>query len=116
MGGCGERHLGRRPRPGGRTRPRDRCRGGRPHPVAAGDHTPRGRCHHPRHCAASGPPSTVNRSFDELVAEAEKVPIQGWDFSWLEGRATEERPSWRYFDRVAERVPTVSSWLDLQTG
>jgi hypothetical protein len=29
------------------------------------------------------------RSFDELVDEAAAVPVQGWDFSWLDGRATE---------------------------
>lgn len=34
--------------------------------------------------------------FDELVAEGESVPVRGWDFSWFEGRATEERPSWGY--------------------
>lgn len=36
------------------------------------------------------------RSFDELVAEAEQADATGWDFGWLNGRATEERPSWRY--------------------
>ena len=30
--------------------------------------------------------------FDDLVAEGAAVPLQGWDFSWFEGRATEERP------------------------
>jgi hypothetical protein len=58
----------------------------------------------------------VGRSFDDLVGEAERAPIDGWDFGWLEGRATEERPSWRYFDLVAARVPTVASLLDVQTG
>ena len=58
----------------------------------------------------------VGRSFDELVDEAERAPIAGWNFGWLDGRATEERPSWRYFDRVVERAATVSRMLDLQTG
>lgn len=58
----------------------------------------------------------MGRSFDELVGEAEHAPIDGWDFGWLEGRATEERPSWRYFDLVAARAPAVPSLLDLQTG
>jgi SAM-dependent methyltransferase len=58
----------------------------------------------------------VGRPFDDLVGEAERAPIDGWDFGWLEGRATEERPSWRYFDLVAARVPTVASLLDVQTG
>ncbi len=30
-------------------------------------------------------------SFDELIDEAERAPIDGWDFSWLDGRATEDR-------------------------
>jgi hypothetical protein len=41
-----------------------------------------------------------HRSFDELVDEAANVPADEWDFSWLDGRATEERPSWRYYDVV----------------
>ena len=45
------------------------------------------------------------RSFDALVDEAERAPIEGWDFSWLDGRATEERPSWRYSERVADAGP-----------
>ncbi|MGH3967715.1 MAG: SAM-dependent methyltransferase, partial [Mycobacterium sp.] len=31
-------------------------------------------------------------TFDELVAQAAAAPVHGWDFSWLDGRATEERP------------------------
>jgi hypothetical protein len=38
----------------------------------------------------------VERMFDELVDEAAAVPVDGWDFSWLDGRATEQRPSWGY--------------------
>jgi SAM-dependent methyltransferase len=56
------------------------------------------------------------RSFDELVAEAEAAPITGWDFSWLDGRATEERPRWRYAEQVAARAAQVASMLDLQSG
>src|SRR5947209_877188 len=56
------------------------------------------------------------RSFEELVDEASRVPIRGWDFGWLEGRAFEDRPSWHYFDLVAARAGDVASMLDLQTG
>lgn len=63
-----------------------------------------------------GDDGRVPRSFDDLVGEAESVPIAGWDFSWLAGRAYEERPSWHYFDRVAERAATVDSLLDLEVG
>lgn len=53
---------------------------------------------------------------DGLVDEADRVPVGAWDFGWLEGRAVEERPTWRYFDRVAERAAGVSSLLEVQAG
>jgi SAM-dependent methyltransferase len=56
------------------------------------------------------------RSFDALIAEAERAPIDGWDFSWLDGRATEERPRWGYSRRVAERAARAERMLDLQSG
>ncbi|MGH3302872.1 MAG: SAM-dependent methyltransferase, partial [Streptosporangiaceae bacterium] len=37
---------------------------------------------------------TEPRTLQELVAEGAAVPVEGWDFSWFEGRATEERPAW----------------------
>ena len=58
----------------------------------------------------------MGADFEELVGEAERAPIGAWDFNWLAGRAIEERPTWRYFDRVAERVPAVSALLELQAG
>jgi SAM-dependent methyltransferase len=54
--------------------------------------------------------------FDDLVDEAERAPICAWDFSWLEGRAIEERPTWRYFDRVAERAADASTLLEVEAG
>ena len=54
--------------------------------------------------------------FDDLVREAEVARIEAWDFSWLDGRAVEERPSWRYFDRVVEQVTGVASLLEVQAG
>ncbi len=54
--------------------------------------------------------------FEPLVREAEAAPMEGWDFSWLDGRATEERPPWGYQRLVAERAGGVGSVLDLQTG
>lgn len=56
------------------------------------------------------------RSFDELVGEADQVPVDGWDFSWLEGRATEERPPWGYARGLASRFARARAALDLQTG
>jgi SAM-dependent methyltransferase len=54
--------------------------------------------------------------FDDLVAEAEAEPVAGWDFSWLEGRATEQRPSWGYQRMMGERMAAASAALDIQTG
>lgn len=54
--------------------------------------------------------------FDELVAEGASVPLEGWDFSWFEGRATEERPAWGYARSLVERVPHAQAVLDVQTG
>jgi SAM-dependent methyltransferase len=56
------------------------------------------------------------RSFEELVAEAESADMAGWDFGWLEGRATEERPPWGYARLLAERLAHAGSALDIDTG
>ncbi len=56
------------------------------------------------------------RTFDDLVAQAAAVDVSGWDFSWLDGRATEQRPPWGYSRLLAERVPQATSALDLDTG
>lgn len=58
----------------------------------------------------------MSRTFDELVAEAEAVSVDGWDFSWLDGRATEERPSWGYSAAMADRMASATAALDIQTG
>lgn len=58
----------------------------------------------------------MSRTFDELVAEAGSAPVDGWDFSWLDGRATEDRPSWGYQRAMSRRLATVSAALDIQTG
>jgi len=57
-----------------------------------------------------------SRTFDDLVAEAVAAPVEGWDFSWFEGRATEERPSWGYARAMGERMAHASAALDIQTG
>ncbi|AZM55191.1 SAM-dependent methyltransferase [Streptomyces sp. WAC 01529] len=59
---------------------------------------------------------TTPRTFEDLVAEAEAAPTEGWDFSWFEGRATEARPSWRYADAMARRLARAEASLDIQTG
>lgn len=58
----------------------------------------------------------MTRSFEDLVAEAEAEPVEGWDFSWLNGRATEERPSWGYSRMLVGKLAASSTVLDIQTG
>src|SRR2546421_552176 len=56
------------------------------------------------------------RSFDELVTEAAAVPVKGWDFSGLDGRATEQRPSWGYQRLLGAKLAASTAGLDIQTG
>lgn len=58
----------------------------------------------------------MTRSIAELVAEAQDADVDGWDFSFLDGRAREQRPSWGYARLLRERMSRVDSALDLQTG
>jgi SAM-dependent methyltransferase len=60
--------------------------------------------------------ASLNGDFDELITEAATISVDGWDFSWLDGRATEARPSWGYARLMGERLGTVDAALDLQTG
>ena len=50
------------------------------------------------------------------MAEGAAVPVEGWDFSWFAGRATEERPAWGYARMMAERMARAAAALDIQTG
>jgi SAM-dependent methyltransferase len=52
--------------------------------------------------------------FDDLVEEAEQVPIEGWDFGWLDGRAVEERPSCGTSIESPSAPP--STLLEVQAG
>src|SRR3954467_8472307 len=56
------------------------------------------------------------RSFDELEPEAEAEPTAGWDFSWFEGRANEQRPRWGYAAAMGARLASATAGLDIQTG
>ncbi len=59
---------------------------------------------------------SVDQSFESLIAEAQAAPIVGWNFDWLQGRATEERPSWQYSRLLAERYRHAEKVVDLQSG
>ena len=56
------------------------------------------------------------RRFSQLIAEGDAVPLAGWDFSWFDGRATEERPPWGYARLIGERLRSARAALDIQTG
>jgi len=58
----------------------------------------------------------VVKSFDELVDEATAASVEGWDFSWLDGRATEQRPSWGYQRLLRGKLAAATAALDIQTG
>jgi SAM-dependent methyltransferase len=58
----------------------------------------------------------VNDDFDRLVAEGAAEPVEGWDFSWFDGRALEARPSWGYARLIGQRLAGVRSGLDIDTG
>ncbi|GAC80863.1 hypothetical protein GM1_023_00220 [Gordonia malaquae NBRC 108250] len=58
----------------------------------------------------------VADAFDALIKIGTEADVSGWDFSWLAGRATEERPEWRYAVQLAERLGRASASLDIQTG
>jgi SAM-dependent methyltransferase len=58
----------------------------------------------------------MSMSFEELLAEADTVDVTGWDFSWLAGRATEERPPWGYQKLMGEKIGRAALTLDIQTG
>ncbi len=68
----------------------------------------------------ASPPSFASAAsrdrFEALVAEADAVSVDGWDFSWLDGRATEQRPSWGYARAMADRLAGARAALDIQTG
>jgi SAM-dependent methyltransferase len=55
-------------------------------------------------------------SFEDLLAEGAAVPVEGWDFSWFAGRATEQRPPWGYSGLLRRRLATAAAAVDLQTG
>jgi SAM-dependent methyltransferase len=58
----------------------------------------------------------TERHYDELVGEAAGVPITGWEFAWLDGRAAGSEPSWSYPELARPLVRRAGSLLDLDTG
>ncbi len=58
----------------------------------------------------------MTENFDTLIALGDAADITGWDFSWLDGHATEARPPWGYARQLSERLSRASASLDIQTG
>ncbi|MFC4562249.1 class I SAM-dependent methyltransferase [Nocardiopsis mangrovi] len=58
----------------------------------------------------------MSHAFEDLVGEAASAPVDGWDFSWLRGRAAEQRPSWGYQRSMGARMERASVALDIETG
>ncbi|MEV6930779.1 class I SAM-dependent methyltransferase [Dactylosporangium sp. NPDC051485] len=55
-------------------------------------------------------------TFERLVAEAVAVPLEGWDFGWLDGRAVGSQPSWSYPGLARDLLRGCSALLDVDTG
>lgn len=58
----------------------------------------------------------AGRSAEQLIAEAAAADVDGWGFSFLDGRATEERPPWGYLGLLGEAVARAEVAVDLDTG
>ncbi|WP_017569600.1 class I SAM-dependent methyltransferase [Nocardiopsis halotolerans] len=57
------------------------------------------------------------RDFDDLVEEAARRPVGGWDFRFLDGRMVEDPLPWSYGERARELVRGAAApVLDLGTG
>jgi SAM-dependent methyltransferase len=57
-----------------------------------------------------------DRSFEQLVAEAERQPFTGWDFSFIRDRWHEDATSWDYAALIRRYLASVARVLDLGTG
>jgi SAM-dependent methyltransferase len=55
-------------------------------------------------------------TFEDLLREGANASVDGWDFSWFYGRATEQRPSWGYLKLMSAEMRAARAALDIQTG
>jgi SAM-dependent methyltransferase len=56
------------------------------------------------------------RTFDDLLGEAERQAFVGWDFTWLAERRRVQPPPWDFAALVADRARRSRHLLDLGTG
>jgi SAM-dependent methyltransferase len=54
--------------------------------------------------------------FERLIADAERQPFSGWDFSWLDGRWNTGAVSWNYGEIVCQQMAGIEVLLDMGTG
>lgn len=64
----------------------------------------------------TSPDPAADPVFENLVELGASADVTGWDFSWLQGRATEQRPPWGYARLLATRLGGIGAALDVQTG
>lgn len=56
------------------------------------------------------------RAYDDLIREAASAAVEGWDFSWLQGRVDGGDLSWDYAALAKDELSTASCVLDVDTG
>ncbi|MFC0436791.1 class I SAM-dependent methyltransferase [Kutzneria buriramensis] len=54
--------------------------------------------------------------YESLVTAAAEVPLHGWDFGWLSGRAVGAEPSWHYAELACKMLVDADRVLDIDTG
>ena len=54
--------------------------------------------------------------FQQQLADALQQEFSGWDFSYLDQRWIESKPSWNYAQNVLAKSKSVASLLDMGTG
>ncbi|MCC2316860.1 class I SAM-dependent methyltransferase [Cellulomonas chengniuliangii] len=57
-----------------------------------------------------------DHAFSRLIDDASTTPIDGWHFSFLEGRQTSTPLPWDYERLAAERLASAAHVLDVDTG
>ena len=58
---------------------------------------------------------TSDAVHDQWARDA-AAPFEGWDFSYLDGRLTEDEPSWSYLDLARAAIAGSRDILDVATG
>lgn len=56
------------------------------------------------------------KAFRDFLQAEYAHPFSGWDFSYLDGRRTEESSPWLYTELARSLLPSATSLLDLGTG